>query len=96
VQVQIERNEKYYMVEVPDGTPKEMWQYGVVLGPPDFENSLPVSLAVRLHNELCIRGILTYDQASRRINDVSAAWQSALRYDVGQIIDAYATHEKGV
>lgn len=89
--VDIERDGKLYKAQVPNDAPKETWKYGVVVGPPDFEDVLPVELARRLHNELFARGLITHLDTIKRANDVSAAWQSALKYDVGQILASYTT-----
>lgn len=89
--VDIERDGKLYKAQVPDLAPRSAWQYGVIVGPPDFENSLPMELARRLHNELFARGLITLQDTVKRANDVSAAWQSALKYDVGQILASYTS-----
>lgn len=88
--VQIEKLGRKYKVIVPDDADKSTWQYGVVLGPPDLSAlDLPPSIAIRLHNELFARGLITKKDASRRITDITGALMAALKTDAQTIHAIY-------
>lgn len=90
--VDIEKLGKRYKVQVPDEAEEHLWQYGVVLGPPDLSSlGLPPSIEVRLHNELHVRGLITKADLARRTPDVVAAIQTALKLDAQRVIDLYDT-----
>lgn len=84
------RGGKLYKAMVPDDAPPETWGFGMIVGPPDFEDLLPYELAVRLHNELYVRGLITFEDVRHRNQELLAAWQSALKYDAGKIYEMYA------
>lgn len=88
--VSVERGGKSYKAIVPDDAPPEHWAYGIVIGPPDFEEVLPYDLAYRLHQELFVRGLITFEDVRHRNQELLAAWQSALKYDAGKIYEMYA------
>jgi len=78
-----------------DDMPDEDASLGIPLGPPPVEAlGLPEEVEVRLHNELFAREIFTAQDAKRRINDVVAALQAALRVDAGLIIGLYLNGSK--
>lgn len=88
--VDIEKLGKKYRVQVPDEAEQELWQYGIVLGPPDLSSlGLPPSIEVRLHNELHVRGLIQRSDLDRRASDVVAAIQSALKLDAQRVIAIY-------
>lgn len=77
-------------VLLPDDAPDSNAPMGIVIGPPDLSSlKLPKEIEIRLHNNLYDRGILTKEQAVSRRLEVFAAWQHALRVDVGAIVDLY-------
>jgi hypothetical protein len=68
---------------------------GIVLGPPDLTGlRLPEAVAVRLHNELHSRGLLTEQDARRRPAEVYAALQAAYRTDVAALLSIYAAQDE--
>lgn len=82
---------RQYITQVPDDAPEGHARKGIPVGPP---KDLPLSLdckniAIRLHNDLCDRGILTYADARKRISEVQSAIQSALKLDAMKILEAY-------
>lgn len=81
---------KKYKVQVPDDSEESLWQYGVVLGPPDLSSlGLPPSIEVRLHNELHLRGLISKKDLIRRMPDVAAALATALKVDAQRIAELY-------
>lgn len=92
--VTIEKFRKKYRVIVPDGSPENTWQYGIVIGPPDLSGlDLPPALLVRLHNELFARGLITKNDAQKRIQDITGALMAALKTDAQTIQAIYAQGE---
>ena len=80
---------------LPDDTPEEDAALGIPLGPPPLEAlGLPEDIEVRLHNELFSRSLFTPADVKRRINDVVASLQAALRVDAGLIIGLYLERSK--
>ena len=80
---------------LPDDMPDEDASLGIPLGPPPLEAlGLPEDIEVRLHNELFSRGLFTPADVKRRINDVVASLQAALRIDAGLIIGFYVNGSK--
>lgn len=78
-----------WTVLVPVGHPEEA-ERGMVLGPPDLAGlNLPEAQAVRLHNELQARGILTARELRGREREVFAALQAAFHVDTAAILGAY-------
>lgn len=79
------------MRQVPDDRPDAHAQYGIPVGPPEFEGltSLSEEVRVRLNNELYHRGIITLQDAKRRRGEVVSALQSAIGLDVEAILVAY-------
>ena len=79
-----------FLANLPFGVPDSQAQNGIPLGPPSLSSlGLPLDAEVRLHNELFERGILTEQDARRRINDVAAAIRAAFRTDVHRILAVY-------
>lgn len=88
--VDITKLGKKYRVQVPDDAEPEMWQYGVVIGPPDLSSlDLPPCIEVRLHNELHVRGLIEKKDIVRRMPDVVAALQYALAVDAQRVAELY-------
>lgn len=88
--VEITKLDKKYKVVVPDDAPAELWQYGVVLGPPDLSAlGLPYETEVRLHSELFVRGLIQMVDVQRHSGEVVSALQAALRVDAQRITELY-------
>lgn len=88
--VDIEKLGKKYKVIVPDDADPELWQYGVVVGPPDLSSlDLSPSMEVRLHNELYVRGLITKVDIMRRGVELVAALQAVLKVDAQRIAELY-------
>lgn len=80
-----------YRVVVPDDAPEETWQYGVRVGPPDLNMlGLPLSIELRLNNELFNRRMFTAVDIRKRYAEVEASLRAALATDVQRILEAYA------
>lgn len=80
-----------WAVLVPDQAVADEYRSGVPVGPPPTDHvGLPEDVAVRLHNELHDRGILTERDARRRSEEIAAALRAALRVDVTRIMAAFA------
>lgn len=78
-----------WTVLVPAGHPEEA-ERGMVIGPPDLSAlGLPEPVAVRLHNELHARGLLTLGDLRGREREIGAALQAALHVDTAAIVSAY-------
>jgi hypothetical protein len=88
VLVDIEIEGYKYKVQVPDDAAPELWQYGIIVGPPDLTSlGLPGEFQQRLHNELFNRGLIT--RRDVRQQDVFGALQAAFKVDAGLIVDLY-------
>ena len=88
--VDITRDGKKYKAIVPDGSLEAMWQYGIIIGPPDLSGlRLPHEIEVRLNNELFNRGLISKKDLRNNINNVQGALMAALRVDVQTILAAY-------
>lgn len=63
---------------------------GIPLGPPDFSAlDLPEETAIRLHNQLFSRGILTKQDLKSKHKEVFAAIQAAFKVDVARVTGLY-------
>jgi len=63
---------------------------GIILGPPDVcALGLPDEVAVRLHNELFNRGLITSKDIKGRAQEVFAAIQAAYRVDTAAVLSLY-------
>ena len=81
---------KKFRVIVPDDASENMWQYGVLVGPPDLGMlNLPEEIEVRLNNELFNRGLITKQDLRKRGAEVIAALQAALKIDAQRIVELY-------
>ena len=83
---------RMFKVKVPDDCPVEKYQYGIMIGPPpDLVDDLeiPEPFATRFHNQLYMRGILTYVEAVKHKLDIFSAWQAALSVDTEMILEAF-------
>lgn len=79
---------------IPDKAPDKDAEKGIEAGPPELDLDMPVSVAVRLHNELYHRGIFSYRDAKERRHDVVAALQAAYKVDAGIVVDQYLLKER--
>lgn len=81
---------RWWAVMVPPGREADAGM-GIVVGPPDLADVLdwPELLAVRLHNELYHRGLLTAADLRTRATEIEAAVRAACRMDVQAIMAAY-------
>ena len=63
---------------------------GIPYGPPDFSAlDLPEATAIRLHNQLFSRGLLTKQDLKGRHKEVFAAIQAAFKVDVARVTGLY-------
>lgn len=63
---------------------------GIPIGPPDLSSlGLPEETAVRLHNQLFSRGILTKRDLKGRPKEVFAALQAAYKVDVTKVTELF-------
>lgn len=82
---------RHWRVQLPDDAGDDEVDLGVPVGPPDLEPlGLPEPLAIRLHNELWHRGILTKRDAQARSTELIAAWQAALKVDAMTLARLFA------
>ena len=78
-------------VLLPDSASDLEAEMGIPLGPPSLEAlGLPIELERRLHQELVLRGLFTYNDVLKRSNDLKGAWQAALGVDVSRLMSLYA------
>jgi hypothetical protein len=79
---------------IPIGAKDADASKGVKYGPPDLDVlGLPTDVRVRLHNELFARGLFTYEQVRRNLNEVIGAIQQAVRLDAQLVSEAYYRKE---
>ena len=72
-------------------------ELSIILGPPSGlvdELEFPEPFATRLHNILCDRGLLTYNDIAKNQKSVIGALQEALALDAQRIAEAYLNYEK--
>lgn len=63
---------------------------GIPYGPPDFSVlGLPEETAIRLHNQLFSRGILTKQDLKGKHKEIFAAIQAAFKVDVATVTGIY-------
>ena len=94
--VDITRDGKKYKAIVPDNSEELMWQYGIIIGPPDLSGlRLPHEIEVRLNNELFNRGLISKKDLRNNINNVQGALMAALRVDAQTILAAYEEEISG-
>ena len=63
---------------------------GIPIGPPDLSSlGLPEETAVRLHNQLFYRSILTKQDMKRKHKELFAALQAAYRVDVTKVTELF-------
>jgi hypothetical protein len=75
---------------VPDGAPKSTWSQGILMGPPDLsELGLPEEVAIKLHNELFNRGLVSKRDIRQRRQDIMMSFAAAMRFEVERIIQLY-------
>ena len=81
---------------IPDNVPKSSANMGIPLGPPDLSGlNLEEELAVRLHNQLFERRLLTLDDVRRNRDSLVAAVMSAAKFDANRIVAIYKDRENG-
>lgn len=85
---------------LPDDMPDEQAHVGVPVGPPDLVDAIvdgysPREFAVRLHNELHDRGVLTSRDARRDPGTVVAALMRAHLKDAMWLIETWERIEQG-
>jgi hypothetical protein len=83
---------RLFKVLVPDDCTQDKYQYGIMIGPPpDLLEGLdiPEPFATRFHNQLYMRGILTYVEAVKNKTSLFSAWQAALSVDTESILEAF-------
>lgn len=79
-----------WRVQLPDDVGDEDAALGVPIGPPDLAPlGLPEPLALRLHNALFERGLLTYQDMLKRNREIIAVWQAALNADAMSLMKLY-------
>jgi len=64
----------------------------IVMGPPEGlvdDLGFPEPFATSLHNILCARGLLAYNDVVRRPREMQGALQEALSLDVQRLTEAY-------
>lgn len=94
--VNITKNNKQYRVLVPDDAPEGLWPAGIIIGPPDLSKlGLPPMIETRLHNELYNRGLIELRDIRKRMAELQAALQAALKVDVNTIMEAYQDGRPG-
>lgn len=78
--------------DLPEG--KGLESAGIIIGPPNLRVAGlvidPEVVMERLQHELFVRGVVTYNDARNKRQDVFGALFAALRLDVDSIINAYA------
>lgn len=86
--VHVDDSGRSWVVLVPSGETNT--GLGIVQGPPDVsELGLPKEVAIRLHNELFIRGLITSKDIRGRALEVAAAVMAAYRVDVVALLNLY-------
>lgn len=86
---------RHWRVQLPDDAGDDEVDLGVPVGPPDLEplalaKGWPESFAVRLHNELWHRGLLTKRDAQARSSELIGAFMAALKADAMDVARLYA------
>lgn len=68
---------------IPDDAPDSHASMGIIIGPPDLSSlEYPEPVAIRLHNALVDRDVLTWDDFRRNRQVVQGALKWALRADI--------------
>lgn len=81
---------RLWLMEIPTNAPDSDAGFGIAVSPVDLAPlGLPLSMEVRLHNQLFHRGIRSAAEARARQQDIAAAIRTALRVDAHRIIDLY-------
>lgn len=72
---------------LPQGARDSDAARGVPIGPPSLASlGLPKDVEIRLHNQLYQRGIITANDARRRINEIPSAIAAAYRVDTQAVL----------
>lgn len=82
---------RWWAVSIPEDMIDQP-QLGLIIGPPDLSSltNLPPDTAVRLHNELWSRGLLTRADLKRGgAGSIKAALQAAFRADFAAVTSLY-------
>lgn len=81
---------RWYRVLIPVGAPDDHAENGLVLGPPDLSSlNLPLDVAIRLHNALEGRGIITARDAERNPEEIRRALHAALKVSTQAVQGIY-------
>lgn len=81
---------RIWRVWLPDDAPESDAPMGIPVGPPPLDDlDLPVSVAVRLHNELHARGVWDWTVARARPDLVAQSVRAALRLDTQDVMSLY-------
>ena len=81
---------RIWITSIPDGAPDSHASMGLPVGPPDLSKlELPEPLAVRLHNALVDRNVLTWRDFRRNRAAVLAALKWALGADIQRLERLY-------
>lgn len=81
---------RIWITSIPDDAPDRHASMGIPIGPPDLsELDLPEDLAIRLHNALVERDILTWRDFRRNRQAVLGAVKWALRADIQALEQLY-------
>lgn len=79
-----------FKVLLPDDSGDDEAEYGIPIGPPDLsELGLPLSIEVKLNNQLFARGLFKKEDLKKRRQDLLGALQSALSIDANKIEALY-------
>ena len=80
-----------FLVLLPEGVPEDESAKGVRLGPPALDAlDLPLSLEVKLNNELFHRRLIREVDVRTRRHDVIGALMATLSLDAGKITALYS------
>ena len=81
-----------WVVLLPLEAPESQASMGAIVGPPDLSPlGLPDEVAVRLHNELFNRKLITVNDLRHRMPELTAALQLAFRADAQALHALYAS-----
>ena len=91
-----DREGRRFLVMLPEGVPETEAEKGIRLGPPDLTAlDLPLSVEVRLNNELYARRLIHEADVRSRRQDVIGALMAALAVDAGKVSDLYRLTRTG-
>lgn len=83
-----------WRTKIPADAPETDAPFGIPAGPPSLAAlELPLELEVRLHNELCNRGLFDLRALRRHRDEASNAIKAALKINVDRLMTAYHVAE---